>query len=105
MADSEDWSFPDEMQPQPQKLRFALDPVLDAMVSLRAEIPGDAFTAQLLGTERGGNGIVIDDGMFSADRVGPGYDDPEGPGYSYLAPSGALSVQWNTSYTQLFSSG
>jgi len=63
MADSEDWSFPDEMQPQPQKLRFALDPVLDAMVSLRAEIPEDAFTAQLLGTERGGNGIVIDDGI------------------------------------------
>lgn len=63
MADSEDWSFPDEMQPQPQKLRFALDPVLDAMVSLRAEIPEDAFTAQLLGTERGGNGVVIDDGI------------------------------------------
>ncbi len=40
--------------------------------------------------------IVIDDGMFSDERVGPGYDDPEGPGYSYLAPSGALSVQWNT---------
>ena len=39
--------------------------------------------------------IVIDDGMFSADRFGPGYD-PEGPGFSYMAPSGALSLQWNT---------
>ncbi|HWB80256.1 MAG TPA: D-alanyl-D-alanine carboxypeptidase/D-alanyl-D-alanine-endopeptidase [Nannocystaceae bacterium] len=39
--------------------------------------------------------IVIDDGMFSADRFGPGYD-PQGPGFSYMAPSGALSLQWNT---------
>lgn len=39
--------------------------------------------------------IVIDDGMFSADRFGPGYD-PAGPGFSYMAPSGALSLQWNT---------
>ncbi len=39
--------------------------------------------------------IVIDDGMFSDARFGPGYD-PEGPGFSYMAPSGALSLQWNT---------
>lgn len=39
--------------------------------------------------------IVIDDSLFSADRFGPGYD-AGGPGYSYMAPSGALSVQWNT---------
>jgi D-alanyl-D-alanine carboxypeptidase/D-alanyl-D-alanine-endopeptidase (penicillin-binding protein 4) len=39
--------------------------------------------------------IVIDDGRFSPERFGPGYD-AGGPGYSYMAPSGALSVQWNT---------
>lgn len=39
--------------------------------------------------------IVVDDGMFSDERFGPGYD-PGGPGFSYLAPSGALSLQWNT---------
>ena len=39
--------------------------------------------------------IVIDDSHFSTDRVAPGYD-AGGPGYSYMAPSGALSVQWNT---------
>jgi D-alanyl-D-alanine carboxypeptidase/D-alanyl-D-alanine-endopeptidase (penicillin-binding protein 4) len=39
--------------------------------------------------------IVIDDSMFDAERFAPGYDD-DGTGYSYLAPSGALSVQWNT---------
>ncbi len=31
------------------------------MVSVRAQIPDDAFTASVLGTERSGNGIVIQD--------------------------------------------
>jgi len=39
--------------------------------------------------------IVIDDSMFSARVFGPGYD-PAGPGFSYMAPSGALSLQYNT---------
>lgn len=39
--------------------------------------------------------LVIDDSAFSSRRFGPGYD-PEGPGYSYMAPSGALSLQFNT---------
>jgi len=39
--------------------------------------------------------IVVDDHAFTPERFGPGYD-PDGPGYSYMAPSGALSLQWNT---------
>ncbi|MEX1367841.1 MAG: D-alanyl-D-alanine carboxypeptidase/D-alanyl-D-alanine-endopeptidase [Nannocystaceae bacterium] len=39
--------------------------------------------------------IVVDDTAFSSRRFGPGYD-PEGPGVSYMAPSGALSLQFNT---------
>jgi len=39
--------------------------------------------------------IVVDDSAFSERRFGPGYDS-EGPGPSYMAPSGALSLQWNT---------
>jgi S1-C subfamily serine protease len=35
--------------------------MLSAVVSLRAEVPDDAFTAQVLGTERAGNGVVIGD--------------------------------------------
>jgi hypothetical protein len=31
------------------------------VVSVRAEIPEDAFTASILGTERLGNGVVIRD--------------------------------------------
>ena len=34
------------------------------MVALRVEVPDDAFTAPILGTERTGNGVVInDDGL------------------------------------------
>lgn len=59
-----DWAFPAEMRPRPEDWRFDLDAALDSVVLLRAEIPDDAFTAPLLGTERAGNGIVIrDDGL------------------------------------------
>jgi S1-C subfamily serine protease len=52
------------MRPRPEDWRFDLDTALDAVVQLRAEIPEDAFTAQILGTERVGNGVVIrDDGL------------------------------------------
>ena len=58
------WAFPAEMRPKPEDWRFDLDTALDSVVLLRAEIPEDAFTAPLLGTERVGNGIVIrDDGL------------------------------------------
>jgi S1-C subfamily serine protease len=60
-TESEDWSMPEEMRPQRSEVRFDLDRALQAMVSLRAEVPEDAFTAQTLGTDRSGNGVVIDD--------------------------------------------
>jgi len=47
------------MRPRPEDWRFDLDRVLDSVVQLRAEIPEDAFTASILGTERAGNGVVI----------------------------------------------
>ena len=59
MAEQKDWAFPAEMRPRPEDWRFDLDRALDAMVLLRAEIPDDAFTASILGTERAGNGVVI----------------------------------------------
>jgi S1-C subfamily serine protease len=65
MAKESDWQFPVEMRPRPEDWRFDLDGALDAVVQLRAEIPEDAFTAQILGTERVGNGVVIrDDGLI-----------------------------------------
>jgi S1-C subfamily serine protease len=58
------WAFPEELQPKPEEVRFDLRRALDGVVMLRAEIPEDAFTAAILGTERLGNGVVIrDDGL------------------------------------------
>ena len=64
MAEQGSWAFPKGIQPRQEELRFDLDSALDAVVQLRSEIPEDAFTASILGTERAGNGIVIrDDGL------------------------------------------
>jgi S1-C subfamily serine protease len=64
MAVQKDWSFPAELRPKPEEWRFDLDGALDAVVQLRSEIPDDAFTAPLLGTDRAGNGVLIrDDGL------------------------------------------
>lgn len=59
MAETRDWSFPNDLQPKPGQFEFDLEAALDSMVALRAEIPEDAFTASILGTDRGGNGVVI----------------------------------------------
>ena len=63
MSEPEQWSFPQELQPRQSGLRFDLDAALDAVVMLRSEVPEDAFTAQILGTERAGSGVVIGDGL------------------------------------------
>ena len=64
MSEFEDWEFPADVQPRAEEVGFALDETLSSVLSLRAEIPDDAFTASILGTERTGNGIVIgDDGL------------------------------------------
>jgi S1-C subfamily serine protease len=65
MADTTEWSFPRDLQPQADALPFDLDAALRSAVLIRAEIPDDAFTASILGTERVGNGVVIrDDGLI-----------------------------------------
>ncbi len=64
MAEPDSWSFPPELQPSAGELRFDLASTLDGVVRLRAEIPEDAFTASILGTERFGSGVVIgEDGL------------------------------------------
>jgi S1-C subfamily serine protease len=65
MAGPASWAFPDALQPSADETAFDLDAALDAAVLLRTEIPADAFTASILGTERAGNGVVIgDDGLI-----------------------------------------
>jgi S1-C subfamily serine protease len=63
MAEKGEWAFPAELRPKPEEWRFDLDRALEAVVLVRAEIPEDAFTASLLGTERAGNGVVIGEGL------------------------------------------
>jgi S1-C subfamily serine protease len=64
MAAAGNWAFPANLQPQPEDVRFDLGAALDAVVMLRAEVPEEAFTAGILGTERLGNGVVIrEDGL------------------------------------------
>lgn len=59
MATESDWKVPDALQPRPEDHEYDLDRVLSAVVGLRAAVPADAFTAETLGTERSGNGVLI----------------------------------------------
>ncbi len=61
MAEAQDWKIAEALQPKPENYAFDLHEALLSVVSLRAEIPDDAFTASILGTERNGNGVVIGD--------------------------------------------
>src|SRR6201985_2520714 len=64
MAETSNWAFPPRLQPQPDELRFALAAALRSVVLVHAEIPDEAFTAAILGTERIGHGTVIgNDGL------------------------------------------
>ena len=63
MAETE-WELPPQAQPNPKDYGYDLERVLASVVGVRATVPEDAFTAQTLGTERAGNGVVIrEDGI------------------------------------------
>src|SRR5688572_4309140 len=58
------WAFPESVQPQSDQTQFDLERAFDAVVLVRCEVPDDAYSAQTLGTERGGYGAVIrEDGL------------------------------------------
>lgn len=59
MQSPDEWQIPPEFQPDPSGLSYDLQGALDAVVSLRARVPADAFTAETLGVERAGQGVVI----------------------------------------------
>lgn len=56
---SDNWHVPPSVQPRFEDYSFDLKASLAAVVGLRSIIPSDAFTAETLGTERLGNGVVI----------------------------------------------
>lgn len=64
MEQSNAWAFPDNLQPKAGEVRFDLQTAFDAVVKVHSEVPDDAFTAGILGTERVGSGVVIrEDGL------------------------------------------
>jgi S1-C subfamily serine protease len=55
--------IPAAVQPQPGDYDFDLNAALNAVVGLHSFVPSGAFTAEVLGTERAGNGVVIGKGL------------------------------------------
>src|SRR5207245_4153613 len=58
-----EWKVPPAYQPRPGDYSFDLERVLSSVVGLHSIIPSDAFSAETLGTERAGNGVLIDNGL------------------------------------------
>ena len=61
MPSVSDWKVPPGDQPKADDYAYNLEAAINAVVGLRAVVPEDAFTAQTLGTERAGNGVLIRD--------------------------------------------
>src|SRR4029077_3090194 len=50
---------PASAQPKPGDYAYDLEAALSAVVGVRAVVPPDAFTADTLGTERAGHGVLL----------------------------------------------
>ncbi|MFZ0460354.1 MAG: S1C family serine protease [Rhodoplanes sp.] len=59
MSSLSDWRVPLSVQPRANDYDYDLDAALSSIVAIRAQIPHDAFTAGVLGTERAGHGVLI----------------------------------------------
>ncbi len=65
MPSISDWKIAAAVQPRPDDYAYDLDRALQSVVGLRATMPPDAFTADTLGTERAGHGVLIRSGCIS----------------------------------------
>src|SRR5882724_6263508 len=118
MPQPADWKVPSSVQPKAQDYTYDLERALSAVVAVHTIVPADAFSAETLGTERAGNGVLIrDDGVvltigyliteaeqvwltFSDGRAVPGhvlgYDQETGFGVlqalAHVSPLPALSL-------------
>ena len=59
-----EWKVPPANQPRAADYSLDLDHALSSVVGLHSIIPSDAFSADTLGTERAGNGVLIEDGLI-----------------------------------------
>jgi S1-C subfamily serine protease len=63
MASLIEWKVPPAVQPRAEDYSYDLERALSSVVGLHSIVPPDAFTADTLGLERAGNGVLIDDGL------------------------------------------
>jgi len=63
LASLTEWKVPVAAQPRSEDYAFDLERALSSIIGVHALIPSDAFTAETLGTERAGNGVLIDNGL------------------------------------------
>ena len=63
MVELTEWKVPSASQPRVEDYGYDLERALSSVVGLHSIIPGDAFTAETLGVERAGNGVLIDKGL------------------------------------------
>ena len=63
MAELTEWRVPPSAQPRPEDYGYDLERALSSVVGMHSMIPPDAFTAETLGVERAGNGVLIDNGL------------------------------------------
>ncbi|WP_342151031.1 S1C family serine protease [Methylorubrum sp. SB2] len=64
MAAHGEFRIPAAQQPKAGDYTYDLERALTSVVSLSSRVPAEAFTAETLGTERAGNGVVIrEDGL------------------------------------------
>ena len=63
MASLIEWKVPPSAQPRAEDYSYDLERALSSVVGLHSIVPPDAFTADTLGVERAGNGVLIDDGL------------------------------------------
>lgn len=63
MSSLGDWEVPPSVQPKPEDYTFDLDEALASVVGVRALAPADAFTAETLGDERLGTGVLLPGGF------------------------------------------
>ena len=58
-----EWKVPSSAQPRAQDYGYDLERALSSVIGLHSIIPSDAFSAETLGVERAGNGVLIGDGL------------------------------------------
>jgi S1-C subfamily serine protease len=63
MAALTEWKVPPSAQPRAEDYSYDLERALSSVVGLHSIVPSDAFTADTLGLERAGNGVLIEKGL------------------------------------------